>query len=184
VTRELLDRAFDRLALADPDGNIRDAIAGFPLDAVLAGLAIFEAKRERGTLPEDAGGLYLKGIVRNIADEDEGVLIAEKLWQARRATGDLVLRRLDEALVEHEEDALDPLDLIRRLVDLAMATDRALDHAFWLRAIADAIAAEPSEEHQALFMVAVRRIHGTHRVPKKQRNAATRRLAAMVRPIG
>lgn len=183
VTRELLDRAFDRLALADPDGNIRDAIAGFPLDAVLAGLAIFEAKGERGTLPQDAGGLYLKGIVRNVADEDEGVLIAEKLWQARREAGDRVLLSLDEALVEHEGDALDPLDLVRRLVDLAMATDRALDHAFWLRGTADAITAEPSEEHQALFMTAVRRVHGTHRVPKKLRNAATRRLAAMVRPI-
>ncbi len=108
VIREVLDRAFARLELADPDGNIRDAIAGFPLDAILAGLAIFEAKLERGTLPEDAGGLYLKGIVRNIADEDEGLLFAEKLWQARREAGDLVLLRLDEALVEHEEEALDP----------------------------------------------------------------------------
>jgi len=183
VTRELLDRAFDRFELADVDGNIRDAIAGFPLDAVLAGLAIFEAKRERGTLPDSAGGLYLKGIVRNIADEDEGLLIAEKLWQTRRDAGDLVLHRLDEALGDHEEDALDPLDLVRRLADLAMATDLALDHAFWLRATADTITAESAEEDQTLFMVAVRRIHGTHRVTKNRRTAATRRLAAMVRPI-
>ncbi len=183
VTREMLDRAFERLELADPDGHIRDAIAGFPLDAVLSGLAIFEAKRQRATLPEDAGSRYLKGIVRNIADEDEGLLFAQKLWQARRQAGDLALLCLDEALVEHKEDALDPLDLVRRLVDLTMATDRALDHAFWLRATADTITDEPSEQHQTLFMIAVRRIHGTHRVPKKQRHAATRRLAAMVRPI-
>jgi len=183
VTREMLERAFEQLDLADPDGNIRDAIAGFPLDAILAGLAIFEAKHERGTLPEGVGGLYLKGIVRNVADEDEGLLIAEKLWQARRAAGDLVLRRLDDVLVDNEEDALDTLDLVRRLTDLAMATDRALDRVFWLRALADTITVEPSEEHDTLFIIAVRRIHSTHRVPKTLRNIATRRLAAMVRPI-
>jgi hypothetical protein len=183
VTREMLDQAFERLALTDPNGNIRDAIAGFPLDAVLAGLAIFETKLERGTLPDGAGGLYLKGIVRNIADEDEGVLFAEKLWQARREASDLVLLRLDETLAENEEETLDPLDLVRRLVDLAVSTDRALDSAFWLRATADTITAEPSQEHQTLFMIAVHRIHGTHRVSKNWRNAATRRLAAMVRPI-
>ncbi len=37
--------------------------------------------------------------------------------------------------------------------------------------------------HYTLFMIAVRRIHSTHRVPKTLRNIATRRLAAMVRPI-
>ena len=42
---------------------------------------------------------------------------------------------------------------------------------------------EPKEEHRAMFLVAARRIHATHRVPKSQRNAATRRLAAMTQPI-
>jgi predicted FMN-binding regulatory protein PaiB len=86
-------------------------------------------------------------------------------------------------MVKNEEEALDPLDLVRRLIDLAVSTDRALDSAFWLRATADTITAEPSQEHQTLFMIAVRRIHGTYRVSKNRRNAATRRLAAMVRPI-
>ena len=99
------------------------------------------------------------------------------------AAGDLVLRRLDDVLVDNEEDALDTLDLVRRLTDLAMATDRALDRVFWLRALADTITVEPSEEHDTLFIIAVRRIHSTHRVPKTLRNIATRRLAAMVRPI-
>jgi len=183
ITREILDRAFERLELMDPDGVIRDAIAGYPLDAVLAGLAIFEAKRERGTLPDDAGGLYLKGIVRNIADEDEGIAVAEKLWQARRDAGDLVLSRLDKNREHHELEAPDPMDLVRRFVDLAMATERALDRAFWLRAIADTITEQPSEQHRAIFAIAVRRIQATHRVHKKQRNAATRRLAAMCQPI-
>ncbi|MFQ5460441.1 MAG: S8 family serine peptidase, partial [Anaerolineae bacterium] len=38
-------------------------------------------------------------------------------------------------------------------------------------------------EGGAMFLVAARRIHATHRVSKKDRLAATRRLAAIVRPI-
>jgi len=183
VRRETLDLAFDRLGLLDPDGNIRDSIAGFPLDDIIAGIAIFEAGHERGTLPEGVDGRYLLGIVKRIAAEDEGVLFAEKLWQARRNVGDLVLLRLDEQREEHLDDASDPMDLVKRFVDLAMDTDRALDRAFWLRSIADTIEDEPKQEHRAMFLVAARRIHTTHRVPKKQRNAATRRLAAMSLPI-
>jgi len=183
VRRQILDLAFDRLGLLDPEGNIRDAIAGFPLDDIIAGIAIFEAGHERGTLPEGVDGRYLLGIVRNIADEDEGVLFAEKLWQARRDAGDLVLQHLDEQRDEHLEEAADPMDLVKRFVDLAMDTARALDRSFWLRATADTIEDEPKQEHRAMFLVAARRIHATHRVPKKQRNAATRRLAAMIQPI-
>ena len=183
ITRQMLDQAFDRLDLLDPDGAIRDAIAGYPLDAVLAGLAIFETKRERGTLPDDVGGLYLKGIVRNIADEDEGIAFAEKLWQARRNAGDLVLSRLDERREHYELEAADPMDLVRRFIDLAMATERAMDRAFWLRAVADTITDQPTEENRPMFLVAARRIHATHRIHKYQRNAAIRRLAAMVQPI-
>lgn len=183
VTREMLDRVFERLHLLDPDGNIRDAIAGFPLDSVLAGIAIFEAKIRRGTLPEGADGRYLLGIVRRIADEDEGIAFAEKLWQARRDASDLVLMRLDEQRELMEEEAPDPMDLVRRFVDLALSTKRQLDRAFWLRSVADTIGEEPPEHHRSMFLVAARRIHSTHRVPKEQRNAATRRLAAMVMPI-
>ena len=183
ITRQMLDQAFDRLGLLDPDGVIRDAIAGYPLDAVLAGLAIFEAKRERGTLPDDVGGLYLKGIVRNIADEDEGIAFAEKLWQARRDAGDLVLSRLDDKREHDELDTADPMDLVRRFIDLSMDTERAMDRAFWLRAVADTITEQPTEESRPMFLVAARRIHATYRVHKYQRNAATRRLAAMVQPI-
>ena len=183
VRREVLDLAFDRLGLLDPEGNIRDAIAGFPLDDIIAGIAIFEAGHERGTLPDGVDGRYLLGIVKRIAGEEEGVAFAEKLWQARRDAGDLVFQHLDEQREQHQDDAFDTMDLVRRFVDLAMDTDRALDRAFWLRATADTIEDEPKAEHHAMFRVAARRIHATHRVPKKQRNAATRRLAAMSQPI-
>ena len=183
VIRAILDATFGRLQLSDPDGNIRDTIAGYPLDAVLSGIAIFEAKQERGTLPEGAAALYLKAIVRNIADEDEGIAFANKLWQARRDAGDLVIARLDDDRQRQQLQDTDSMDLMRRFVDLAMATERTLDRAFWLRAIADTIEQQPKQAHRPMFLVAARRIHTTYRVPKKHRNAATRRLAAMVQPI-
>ena len=94
-----------------------------------------------------------------------------------------MLHQLDHKRERCEEDAADSLDLVRRFVDLAMATDRYLDRSFWLQAAADAITEEPSDERRAIFLVAARRIHSIHRVTKNDRNAATRRLAALIRPI-
>ncbi len=67
IVRALLDDAFARLALLDPEGHIRVAIARYPLDVVVDGIAIFEAKRRVGTLPAGVDARYLLGIVRNIA---------------------------------------------------------------------------------------------------------------------
>jgi hypothetical protein len=66
AVRRILDEAFVRLGLDDPDGHLRDAIAAYPHDAVLAAVATFEGKRNAATLPPDATARYLLGIVRNI----------------------------------------------------------------------------------------------------------------------
>lgn len=95
VVRALLDDAFARLGLDDPTGHVRDAIAGYPLDAVLAGLATFDGKRAAGTLPPEVGPRYLLGIVRNIAQQDEGLAIADALWRTRLDARDRALLALD-----------------------------------------------------------------------------------------
>jgi len=66
-----------------------------------------------------------------------------------------------------------------------MASDRTLDRSSWSwpRGLADAIRAENEPDHRTLFRLAARRIHATHRVPHRQRLAAVRRLAAMLRPL-
>jgi len=48
--RAYLDRSFERLALLDPERNLRIAIARYPLDAIVDGVAIFEGKRAAGTI--------------------------------------------------------------------------------------------------------------------------------------
>jgi hypothetical protein len=183
LVRSILDDAFERLGLDDPQGHIRDAIARYPLNHVLAGLAVFEGKRAAGTLPPDAGGRYLLGIVINISREDEGYAIAEALWRARQEARDRALEHLDGQLDGERKAAPDPLALIQRLADRAIGSQRRVDHAFWLQALADAIGAEDPGGHRALFRVAARRIHATHAIPHPQRLATVRRLAAIVLPV-
>jgi hypothetical protein len=183
LVRAILDRAFERLGLDDSDGHVRDAIARYPIDAVLAGIAIFEGKRAARTLPPDVDGRYLLGIVRNITQEDEGYEIAEALWRARQDARDRALKHLDGLADGERKAAVDPLTLIQRLADRAIASARDIDHAFWQQTLADAIEAEQPDQRRDLFRVAARRIHATHAVPHKQRLASVRRLAAMLQPV-
>jgi hypothetical protein len=183
TVRRLLDEAFARLGLDDPDGNLRDAIARYPHDAVLAAVATFEGKRKAGTLPDDANARYLLGIARNITAEDEGLDIAEILWSLRLAAHDQALERLEAARQRAAHHAgEDYLALLIDHLDRALATDRRIDRFFWLKVAADVATGQPSPRHEALFRTAARRIHATHRVPHRDRLAATRFLAAKLLP--
>ena len=51
VTHAILDDAFLRLGLEDSERRLRIAIASWPLDDILAGIAIFEGKRTAGSPP-------------------------------------------------------------------------------------------------------------------------------------
>ena len=183
VLRAHMDRAFGRLGLDDPDGHFRAALAVFPHRAITAGLAIFAAKKRADTLPDGVDARYLLGIVRRVRDEDEGMAIAEALWEERERFRDTAFAHLHEVHDRLEHDADDLLDLLRRLTDHALATSRQYDRVFWLRALADMIRSEPDADHRRLFLIAARRIHGTHAVPYDVRNVIVRRLAAHLRPI-
>jgi hypothetical protein len=67
LVRAILDREFTRLGLDDSDGNVRRAIARYPLDPIPAGVAVFDGKRDARTVPDGVGARDLLGIVRNIA---------------------------------------------------------------------------------------------------------------------
>ena len=114
---ELLDEAFERLALADPERHVRDAIARHPIDAIVDGVAVFEGKQKAGTLPPGVDARYLLGIVRRIAEEAETQAIAEALFDRRVALGDKALRHIEERRDQIEEEAPDPLFWLRELAD-------------------------------------------------------------------
>jgi hypothetical protein len=180
--RVLLDAAFARLGLADPTGNHRSAIARYPLQAILAGIAIFEGKRRVGTLPPDVDGRYLFGIVRNVSEKEEGIAIAEALWRLRLEARDLIFRGLEHERDEVLADVTAPADRVKVMMDRALDAPSELYRTFWLSTAAATIAGQPEHTHEPLYNVAARRIHSAFRVPHPERLEMARWLAAKLLP--
>jgi hypothetical protein len=181
--RAFLDAAFERLALLDPERHVRLAIARYPLDPIIAGVAIFESKQRTGSLPDGVDARYLLGIVRNVHEQHEGELIAEALLRLRRQARDLALERLER---DHDAllDAKPPAhEILTVLVDRALLSERALDRRFWLDALAGFVAAVPSDERDARYRAAARCIHATFRAEPRRREQAVRVLAQRLVPL-
>ena len=183
VVRELLDAAFGRLGLDDPDGHLRGVIACWPLEAVVNGIAIFEGKKKAGTLPPGVDGRYLRGIVKNLTEESEGWHISEALLRERLSARDIMLAHLGRQREAVEDDGPDAAEQVKAFVDKALASARGIDRTFWLLAIADVIEDEPETARRDLLRLAARRIHATSSVPHDQRLAAARFLYAKVVPL-
>ena len=180
VVRALLDAAFERLGLDDPESHLRSVIACWPLEAVVNGIAVFEGKMTAGTLPDGVDARYLRGIVKNLAEEAEGWHIAEALLRERLAARDLALAHLGQKRDALEHDAPHTTDRVKAFVDNALASPRGIDRTFWLLAAADLIGDQPPQTRRHLLRLAARRIHATFSVPHDQRLAATRFLFAKV----
>jgi hypothetical protein len=181
--RALLDEAFQRLALLDPEQHLRLAIARYPLDVIVDGLAIFTGKRRVGTLPPGADARYLLGIVRNLGDAREGIVIAEELLRARLHARDHMLAPLVRARDTARADVPDVRERVIRFVDLALAADRRIDRLFWLLTVADDINTHAKDAPAPLTDAAARRVHATHRVPNRERQEAVRTIIAHVVPM-
>ena len=181
--RAILEQAFARLGLDDPEGHLRNAIASWPLDDILAGIAIFEAKRSRGTLPDGADARYLRGIVKNIAQQAEGWAIAEELLRARLAARDLALDELTRQRDALATERPEPEQRLVATIDRGLTAQRRIDRTFWLLAAADFISDLPGHQQRDFLRLAARRIHANQRAPHRDRLAATRFLFAKVLPI-
>jgi len=184
VVRQTLDDAFGRLGLDDPTGNIRSAIARYSLDDIVASIATFEGKHNAGTLPDGVDGRYLLGIVRNIAQQDEGLAISEALLRARLAAKDCMLAHLQ---AEHDwlvaQSGNGATDVLKAFLGKALDTDRHLDRLYWLQKAAGAISAQPVSRHTALLDFGAIRIHAAFQVKYTNRLAAVRYLARKVLPL-
>jgi hypothetical protein len=182
IVRALLDDAFQRLALLDPEHHLRVAIARYPIDIIVEGIAIFEAKRRVGTLPPGVDARYLLGIVQNLGNEREGIAIAQELLRARLDARDRMLAPLVKAREDARRHTPDLRDRVLRFADLALATDRLVDRLFWLLAAADDITTHVGDPAPLLDACA-RRIHATHRVPYRERLEAVRIIVGSVVPL-
>jgi hypothetical protein len=178
----LLDDHFTRLGLLDPQHHVRLAIAGHPLNAIVAGIATFDGKRRASTLPDGADARYLLGIVRNIADKAEGELVARAMLALRLEARDRMLAPLRAA-----RDALCTGNDIARVsadcIDRSLATKSALERLFWLGALADFLRTRSPDDQRIHFLDAARRIHATFAVSARERSDAVRVLAEQLVPI-
>ena len=183
IVRAVLDDAFARLALLDPERHLRVAIARYPLDVVVDGIAIFTAKRRVGTLPAGVDARYLLGIVRNLGDEREGIAIAHELLRARLDARDRMLAPLVHARDDARVNTADLRERVFGFADLALATDRRIDRLFWLLAVADEINAHAKTAPAPVVDAVARRIHATHRVAYRERQDAVRQVVVHVVPL-
>lgn len=184
LVRDVLDRAFERLGLDDPERHFSDAIALYPLDAIVDAVAIFAGKRDAGTLPDGADARYLLGIVKNLVHVHEADAITAALLDERLAARD---RLLEPLRLRREKIASEPADTaehLRAFVDHAMSAQRSIERAFWIHALAGLIAPQDEPRQRDLFRSAARRIHATFRVPRYERAAAERRLARRLWSLG
>ena len=185
LARAALDDAFERLGLDDPERVLRVAIASWPLDAILAGIAVFEGKKRRGTLPNAVDARYLRGIVKNLAEEAESWAIADALLSERLRARDRALHALcaDRAGIQATLAHHDAPELLRCYVDRATVTPRNIDRLFWLRAAADIVLDLPEPERRPLLRIAARRIAAAYSLAKRDRDAAIRFLFAKAVPV-
>jgi hypothetical protein len=178
----LLDEYFARLGLLDPQRHLRIAIAGYPRDAIVDGLLIFDAKRRANTLPDGADARYLLGIVKNVAAKTEGEILAETLYDGRLAMRDRFL-----APLRAERDALraepNVLRVILACVEKATATPSNLERTFWLDALVDVLREQPASDRRPRFLHAARLIEATFALPPRERHDAVRYVADRVVPL-
>ena len=170
--KDALDQAFVRLALEDPDEHFRAAIAIFPLDAILAGIAIFEGKKTANTLPEGVDARYLLGIVKNVAQDNEAAAIAEALLRERIAARDRALVPLESALAALQGTP----EPMTGLLDALLKAERTIDRIFFSDAVADFIARQSQEEARPLLRHVARRIQATYRIKHRDRLNIARRI--------
>jgi hypothetical protein len=184
VIAALLDDAFARLGLLDPERHIRDAIACYPRDAIVDAIAIFSGKRTAGTLPDGVDARYLLGIVRNLHHCHEAEPITEALIRERLSARDRFL-----APLVSERDAIlaaggaDVRATLIALVDRLVDAEHAIDRHVWLDAAAELIAPHPHDEGIALAKRAVRRIHTAFKLSTRDRVHLERALLRRLWPL-
>lgn len=181
--RALLDDAFARLGLVDPERHIRDAIACYPRDEIVDAIGIFEGKRERGTLPAGVDARYLLGIARNLHHRHESDAITRSLLRERLAVRDRFLEPLTRVRDEVLAAATDVAEKVRALADHLVRSEREIDRHFWIEAITGAVAACDESSRRELALRAARRVHAAFRLGTGERHRLVRMLLRSLWPL-
>lgn len=183
AVRALLDDAFARLGLLDPEHHVRDAIACYPRDAIVDAIAIFAGKRTAGKLPDGADARYLLGIVRNIDHVHQAEPITDALIRERIAARDRflepIVRERDVIIARGHDIATTLIDLVDQLV----RAERTVDRHVWLDAAASLVKRCEHDERITLARRAARRVHAAFHLPARHRDRLERALLRRLWPL-
>lgn len=183
VVKALLDDGFARLALIDPERHIRDAIACYSHNSIVAGIAIFAGKRVANTLPAGVDGRYLLGIVKNVEHIHEADAIFDALLSERLAARDRFLKPLVEDRDAIQATTATAGTKVDAFVDRLVDAERTIDRTFWLDALAQLLAELDEEQRRGLARRAARRINAVFRVPVADRAYLVRSLLRRLWPL-
>lgn len=178
----LLDESFARLGLDDPERHVRIAIARYPLDAIVGGISVFDARQRAKTLPDRVDARYLLGIVRNIAEKTEGELFAEILYRNRVELRERFLARLRDEC-EALCSGADVMSILGACVEKATAIPAGVERSFWLDAIVETLGEHTGDERQRLYLHAARLVEATFAVEPRERHDIVRYIADRLVPV-
>ena len=183
VRIELLTKGLLELKIADPDGRLARALAGYAQDAIARGLAVFHAKQELGTVPSDADpGRYLGGIIRQLNIQLELERVSVYLLEQRIRLRDLTLAPLHRAAEKLQSEL--PLSAVpEAFIDRALNAPSEVDNRFWGKSAAQAMMALPAALREQLYRTLCRQISASFTTDRNRRADLVDRLAQVVASI-
>lgn len=178
VRIQLLSQGLAELGIPDPKRRLSIALAGYSRDAIVHGLAVFQAKQELATLPADADlGRYLGGIIRNLHTKLELERTSLHLLKQRIRLRDISLEPLTRA-ADRIQAERPPSDRPGAFVDLALGATWIIDFRFWATAAADALSALSDGPRTTLYQALCRRISASFQTDRERRGNLISQLAA------
>lgn len=180
VRIELLTEGLRNLGIPDADGRLALALACYSQQAIVRGLATFQAKQELGTVPGEADpGRYLGGIIRQLHTRLEMEATCTTLLQQRLRLGDLSLAPLQQA-IDKLRSQLPTSDWPRAFVDQCLAADRVIDGQFWREEAGQALEALPAGDREQVYRMLCKRIAASFKTDRVRREDLIARLADAV----
>jgi len=169
VRLELLERGLADLNISDPEGRLARCLAYYAREAIVRGLATFQAKQQLGILPPRADhGRYLGGIIRNHHEKLELEFTSAYLLKQRLRLNDISLRPLQRAALEMRTETK-PEHLPKAFVDRALAATWDVDFRYWSGAAKEAVSSLPVPARNALYPWLCRRVAASLKTDRDRR---------------
>jgi phage-related baseplate assembly protein len=183
VVVELVAQALQQFELADPDKHFLASITRYPIAAVSKGIAVFGAKLDKRTLPQDVDARYLLGIVRNVAEEEELIALSQKVLEVNGQVRDLIFKALRTERDVIERDHVDARPRAIAFALRALTAERNIDRQFFEELLGQLLLAVADEERRPLYDHVTRMIATTYRVDARRRQSLILAIGSRLQPI-